>query len=112
MPACSGATYGSERTVMLGHELTLGGRIIADKRLDYVALGHIHKHQSLSPGDSQPPAVYPGSIERIDFGEVNEKKGFVLADIAKGHTDWEFIKLETRRYAGPSRDTRRTKKPS
>jgi exonuclease SbcD len=92
----SGATYGSERMVMLGHELTLGGRIISDKRLDYVALGHIHKYQSLSPGNSQPPAVYAGSIERIDFGEVNENKGFILAEIKKGHTTWDFIKLHTR----------------
>jgi len=92
----SGASYGSERSVMLGHELVLGGRIISDKRLDYVALGHIHKYQSLTPAGSQPPAVYPGSIERIDFGEVNEKKGFILADVSRGHTDWNFIKLQTR----------------
>jgi exonuclease SbcD len=94
----SGASYGSEQTVSLGQELTLPGRIIADRRLDYVALGHIHKHQSLSPGDSQPPVIYPGSIERIDFGEVKEKKGFILAEISKGHSAWEFIELDTRRF--------------
>ncbi len=100
-----GASYGSERTVMLGHELTLGGRIIADPRLDYIGLGHIHKHQSLSPGGNQPPAVYPGSIERIDFGEAREKKGFVLADVTKGHTDWTFVKLQTRRFVDFPVDT-------
>jgi exonuclease SbcD len=65
--------------------------------LDYVALGHIHKHQDLSKG-GQPPIVYPGSIERIDFGEVREKKGFVLADVAKGNTKWQFVTLKTRRF--------------
>jgi DNA repair protein SbcD/Mre11 len=93
-----GAVFGSERAVMLGHELVLSGRIVNDKRLDYVALGHIHKHQALNAAGSHPPIIYPGSIERIDFGEVREKKGFVLAQVSKGQTDWEFVKLNTRRF--------------
>jgi exonuclease SbcD len=91
-----GAKYGSERAVMLGHELVLSNSIIRDPRLDYVALGHIHKHQTVH--EAHPPAVYPGSIERIDFGEVREKKGFVIAEVSKGKTDWHFIKLHTRRF--------------
>jgi exonuclease SbcD len=100
-----GAAYGSERGVMLGHELILGGRIIADQRLDYVALGHIHKHQSLRPKGSHPPVVYPGSIERIDFGEARERKGFVLAEISKGSTSWQFAPLQTRRFLDIPVDT-------
>ncbi len=92
-----GARYGSERQVMLGHELVLGGNLVRDRRLDYVALGHIHKHQELNPG-LQPPVVYPGSIERIDFGETREAKGFVLASVSKGHTTWEFVQLKTRDF--------------
>jgi len=83
---------------MLGHELVLSGQIVNDKRLDYVALGHIHKHQALTGTQGQPPIVYPGSIERIDLGEAQERKGFVLAEVRKGHTDWRFVKLETRRF--------------
>jgi exonuclease SbcD len=82
---------------MLGHDLVLGGGIVANKRLDYVALGHIHKHQSLNE-DRQPPIVYSGSIERIDFGEAKEKKGFVLAEVSRGHTDWQFAPLNTRPF--------------
>lgn len=92
-----GATYSSERTVNLGYELTLGPALVRDKGWDYVALGHIHKHQSLN-GDSHPPVIYSGSIERIDFGEVNETKGFVLAEVSRGHTTWQFVPLKTRRY--------------
>ena len=91
-----GATYSSERAVMIGHDLRLGGNIVNDPRLDYVALGHIHKHQSLSK--RHPPVVYPGSIERVDFGEAKEEKGFVLAEISKGKTTWEFVPLKTRRF--------------
>lgn len=92
-----GAKYGSERQVMLGQELVLGGGLVRNKRWDYVALGHIHKHQSLNDG-LQPPIVYPGSIERIDFGETRERKGFVLAQIAKGQTTWTFKRLKTRQF--------------
>lgn len=91
------AVYGSERQVMLGQEIVLGGSTVNDPRLDYVALGHIHKHQDVS-GGRQPPIVYPGSIERIDFGEVNEKKGFVLAEVSRGQTRWTFEELDTRRF--------------
>jgi exonuclease SbcD len=95
-----GAKWGSERAVMLGQELVLGGSLVNDSRLDYVALGHIHKHQSIN-GTRQPPVVYPGSIERVDFGEAHEDKGFVLASVSKGHTEWQFVKLNGRRFLDP-----------
>ncbi len=102
----SGAVFGSERAVMLGHELVLGGSLVSHNQLDYVALGHIHKHQALSKRGQHPPIVYPGSIERIDFGEAKEDKGFVIAEVAKGETFWDFIKLKTRRFLDYSVDVR------
>uniref|UniRef100_UPI0035AEA57D metallophosphoesterase family protein n=1 Tax=Promineifilum sp. TaxID=2664178 RepID=UPI0035AEA57D len=90
-----GASYGSERLVMLGQELVLQRGLVCDPRFDYVALGHIHKHQSLN---EQPPVVYPGSIERIDFGEAHESKGYVLAEIERGRATWRFVPLETRPF--------------
>jgi len=91
----AGAKYGSERMVMLGQDLALSKGLVTDPRIDYVALGHIHKHQSLN---DQPPVVYPGSIERIDFGEAGEEKGYVLAEVSRGHTEWRFVELETRPF--------------
>lgn len=91
-----GATFGSERMVMLGQDLILSKSLVANPRFDYAALGHIHKHQSLN---EQPPVVYSGSIERIDFGEWREPKGFVLAEVERGKpTSWRFVELETRPF--------------
>jgi exonuclease SbcD len=101
-----GAKFGSERAVMLGHELVLGGTLVNNPQLDYVALGHIHKHQCLTAVNQHPPVVYPGSIERIDFGEARETKGFILAEISKGKTSWEFVKLKTRRFLDFKPETR------
>jgi exonuclease SbcD len=92
-----GAVYGNERTVMLGKDLILPGALVKDSRLDYVALGHIHKHQDLNPGQ-HPPVVYPGSIERVDFGEAGDEKGFIIAEVEKGKTTYQFKKLNGRRF--------------
>ena len=46
-----------------------------------------------------PAVVYSGSIERIDFGERKEEKGFCLVTIAeKGKTSYEFITVPTRPF--------------
>jgi exonuclease SbcD len=88
-----GAKYGSERTVMLGADLVLPGSLVRDSRLDYVALGHIHKPQNLNE-NAHPPVIYPGSIERVDFGEAEDDKFFIIADIARGKTEVHWCKLE------------------
>jgi exonuclease SbcD len=87
-----GATFGSERMVMLGSDLVLPVSLVKDPRLDYVALGHIHKPQDVNQG-GHPPVIYPGSIERVDFGEAAEDRFFIVANVAKGHTTVEWRKL-------------------
>jgi exonuclease SbcD len=84
------ASHGSEQNIMIGRDAALPRSILADPTWRYVALGHIHKHQSLN-GEFQPPVLYSGSIERIDFGEEHEPKGFVVAEIGEGPTTWEFV---------------------
>ena len=87
-----GAVYGAERMVMLGGDLVLPISLVKDKRLDYVAMGHIHKWQDVNHGE-HPPVIYPGSIERIDFGEAHDDKFFVIAEVTRGYSTVEWRKL-------------------
>jgi exonuclease SbcD len=94
--AVQGSVYGSERSVMLGQELVLPRSLLKDPAFDYVALGHIHRYQQL---EVQPPMVYSGSLDRVDFGEESEAKGFVVAQVEKGHAQYQFRELSsTRRF--------------
>jgi len=80
--------------VMLGADLVLPGSLVKDARLSYVALGHIHKPQDVNEGH-QPPVVYPGSIERVDFGEAQDDKFFVIVEVQKGKdtaVEWRKLK--------------------
>jgi exonuclease SbcD len=92
-----GAIYGSERTVMLGQEMILPLSLLKNPQWDYVAMGHIHRHQALET-ERFPPVVYAGSIERIDFGEEREEKGFIIAQIEPHRCTWEFHPLPARRF--------------
>ncbi len=74
----SGAKIGSESLMTIGQEHVLLPGNVANPAFDYVALGHIHKHQVLS---DNPPVVYAGSLERVDFGEEEDEKGFYLVEI-------------------------------
>jgi exonuclease SbcD len=93
----SEAKQGSEQSVMIGRDVVVLKSLLANPAWDYVALGHIHKHQELN-GGQHPPIVYPGSLERIDFGEEGERKGFVMVDLVKGQAAWEFIPVDARRF--------------
>jgi exonuclease SbcD len=65
---------------------------LANPAFDYVALGHIHKHQDLNK-HGQPHVVYSGSPDRIDFGEKDEPKGFVLVELRKGGADYRHVEV-------------------
>ena len=87
-----GASFGSERMVMLGADVVLPLGLVRDARLDYVALGHIHKPQDLNPG-AHPPVIYPGSIERVDFGEAGDDKFFIIVEVERGAAEVQWRKL-------------------
>ncbi|NBC03249.1 MAG: DNA repair exonuclease [Bacteroidetes bacterium] len=59
--------------------------------MDYWALGHIHKRQTIS--ESKPMAIYPGNIQGRHFNEPG-KKGCVKIDVNNGVIDKpKFISL-------------------
>jgi DNA repair protein SbcD/Mre11 len=107
----SGATYGSERSVMIGRDVAVLKSVLSDGPWDYVALGHIHKHQNLNEG-RYPALVYSGSLERIDFGEEKEAKGFCWVELEKGHTTWQFVEVKARPFVTINLDVREEDDPT
>jgi DNA repair protein SbcD/Mre11 len=107
----SGATYGSERSVMIGRDVAVLKSVLSDGPWDYVALGHIHKHQDLNKG-RYPAMVYSGSLERIDFGEEKEAKGFCWIELEKGNTTWQFVEVNARPFVTINLDVREEDDPT
>ncbi|MGL5081553.1 MAG: exonuclease subunit SbcD [Microcoleaceae cyanobacterium] len=91
------ASLGAERFLAVGKGFTVPLSLLIRPCFDYVALGHVHKHQNLN-STNDPPVVYPGSIERVDFSEEKEDKGFVLIELAKNQVRWEFCPLPVRSF--------------
>jgi exonuclease SbcD len=92
-----GARVGAERMLTMGVDPVFNLEVFANlPHVDYVALGHIHKHQVLS--HAHPPVVYAGSLNRVDFSEEKEPKGFILADVERGACGWEFVPVKARPF--------------
>jgi exonuclease SbcD len=102
--------HGSERTVMLGGDVAVQISNLANPAWDYVALGHIHRHQSVHD-ERYPPVVYSGSMERIDFGEEKQEKGFCWVQLRREKTTWEFVPVAARPFHTLSVDVRDQKDP-
>lgn len=91
------ASYGAERFLAVGKGFTIPLSLLTRSCFDYVALGHVHRHQNLNPSND-PPIIYPGSIERVDFSEEKEDKGIVLIELERGKVQWEFCPLPVRPF--------------
>ena len=74
----AGARLGTEKMMTIGQEHTLLPSAVGSPAFDYVALGHIHRGQSLG---ENPPVVYSGSLTRLDFGDEDQEKGFRIVEI-------------------------------
>lgn len=97
MTVSSGVFSGSEKRAIYGNDPVLLPSQLAIAPFDYIALGHLHRFQNLNPNGI--PIVYSGSIERVDFGERKEDKGFCVVTIVdKTSTTFEFIKSPMRPF--------------
>ncbi|MCK4265265.1 exonuclease subunit SbcD [Candidatus Babeliales bacterium] len=105
----NGIFSGSEKRAVFGTDPLFMPSELADPALDYVALGHLHRHQNLNP-NGYPAVVYSGSSDRIDFGERKETKGYckvqIKIDVEPKKSlnqyctlaSYEFIKVKTRPF--------------
>ena len=97
----NGATTGTERSMMLGQDHSLLPSAVHKPQLDYVALGHIHRHQVLR---DNPMVVYSGSLQRVDFSEEGDTKGFCVIDLdpsappGQRMTDFRFQPVQARPF--------------
>ncbi|MEB3211946.1 MAG: exonuclease subunit SbcD [Leptolyngbyaceae bacterium] len=89
------AHFGAEKFLAVGKGLAIPMALLSRSCFDYVALGHVHRHQILG---QEPPIIYPGSIERVDFSEEAEEKGYVLADVQRGSATFQFCTTPARPF--------------
>lgn len=98
------------KTIVVGHLTVLGAKLndwlleqsenaISTKVFERnnicaVVLGHLHKHQILN---ESPLIYYTGSLQRIDFTEEFQEKGFVVLDIDET-VNYEFIEVKSQEF--------------
>jgi DNA repair protein SbcD/Mre11 len=57
-------------------------------------MGHLHRYQIIM---KNPPVVYGGSLNRIDFNEWKEDKGFVHCTY-DGKLEYKFVKVNAKKF--------------
>ncbi len=72
-------------------------RSAVPQAFDYVAAGHVHRHQVLAAANGDgPPIVYAGSPDRISFAELSEPKGCVLIEVNDNIMTPTFLEHDVR----------------
>ncbi len=116
------AKLGAEKLLAVGKGFSMPVSMLTRPCFDYVALGHVHRHQNLNKSNN-PPVVYPGSIERVDFSEEKEDKGYVMIDIQAIASEilpdidqgfqvrWEFCPLPVRPFVTVKVDASKAEDP-
>lgn len=69
---------GSEQWMTVGTSPTVLRSSLHQESFDYIALGHHHNNMQLQ---MQTPCWYSGSMQAVDFGEADQRKGFMVFEI-------------------------------
>ncbi|MFQ6134930.1 MAG: exonuclease SbcCD subunit D [Nitrososphaerales archaeon] len=88
----AGASYGSERS-FISFEIPIWTQTLLRSGINYVAMGHIHLPQTILGGGC---IYYPGSIERMTFGEEGQEKKFITLEEEKGELKPSYHTLPCR----------------
>jgi len=76
-------------------------------KINLAVFGHIHLHQSLKTSNAE--IVYTGAVERIDWGEREDKKGFLEVDTGG---EYKFIELPCREMVKLSIEVKENEAPT
>jgi len=67
---------------------SLDPSIFQDNPYNYVALGHVHRFSKINRLDN---IYYAGSLLRLNFGEKNDEKGFILIDTSSNSVKFILV---------------------
>jgi len=90
MPVSEGV-IGFEQYINFSKELPLSIEELDRSNIIYYALGHLHKNQIIKSRKYEHTFAYPGSLDRLDFGEENDPKGFFFVEVEDSLKAIEFI---------------------
>ncbi len=90
------AQFSSEQDLSIGKVLSYPLSFFQNQKFNYVGFGHIHRHQILQ--EREPLILYAGSLERVDFGEEKEDKGFIYLELEKDKISHKFISTNPRKF--------------
>ena len=78
------------------NESNINMNIFNNKNIICVILGHLHKYQIMN---TKPLIYYCGSLQRIDFNEERQKKGFIELEIENNKLiNYKFIEVPSQTF--------------
>jgi exonuclease SbcD len=91
----SGGLMSDSQAAFLGDKsLVIDSGALGAIGFDAIVAGHYHKHQVIS---EHPLIAYAGSPYRTDFGEANQRKGYMVVDVGNA-TTMQFVETPARRF--------------